>query len=188
MVGLLLTLLAIYTFAAARPVLAQSQPGLPLRVRVDSVLASNTDQGVDAELNPDIAQRLRSMFDYSTYRLVLHQELETVCGHSVNFQMPGGGILHIAPHSIINNMISLELVLFEGPRPLMSSDLRMINHAVLMVGGPHYQQGMLITIITIGSADVPRLPGDHRSPPPAASPSSHVAPDGNAVPAGAATP
>ncbi len=98
------------------------------------------------------------MFDYTTYHLVLHQELETVCGKQVTFELPGGRILQIAPHSIIQNMISMELVLFEGTRPLMTTDLRLINHAVLIVGGPKYQQGMLITIITMGSNDLPDRP------------------------------
>jgi len=152
-VGLLLTVMATYALAAAQPVAAQNRHLLPLRVRVDSVLAANTGKGMDPDIDLDIADRLRSMFDYTTYRLIVHQELETVCGRSVNFEMPGQGILHIAPRSIIDNMISLEVVLFEGPHPLMSSDLRMINHAVLMVGGPRYLEGTLITIITVGSAD-----------------------------------
>src|ERR1700722_19864997 len=135
-VALLLTVMSLYALAAAQPVAAQNHGMLPLRVRVDSVLAASTGKGMDPDIDPDIADRLRSMFDYSTYRLVLHQELDTVCGRSVNFEMPGQGILHIAPRSIIDNMISLEVVLFEGPHPLMSSDLRMINNAVLMVGGP----------------------------------------------------
>jgi len=186
-VGLLLTVLAVYALAAAQPVAAQGRSELPLRVRVDSVLAANTGRGMDVDLDPNIAARLKAMFDYSTYRLVLHQELETVCGRSVNFEMPGGGILHIAPRSVIDNMISLELVLFEGPRPLMSSDLRMINHAVLMVGGPHYQQGMLITIITIGSADA-ALPGDHGKAPQAVAPSPPPAPNiGAGAPQGASS-
>jgi hypothetical protein len=166
-VGLLLTIMATCVLAAAQPVAAQNRHLLPLRVRVDSVLAANTGKGMDPDIDIDIADRLRSMFYFSTYRLVLHQELETVCGRSVNFEMPGQGILHIAPRSIVDNMISLEVVLFEGPHPLMSSDLRMINHAVLMVGGPHYLEGTLITIITVGSADS-HFPRAHRGAPPAA--------------------
>jgi hypothetical protein len=168
-VGLLLTVMATYVLAAAQPVAAQNRHLLPLRVRVDSVLAANTGKGMDPDIDLDIADRLRSMFDYTTYRLVIHQELETVCGRSVNFEMPGQGILHIAPRSIVDNMISLEVVLFEGPHPLMSSDLRMINHAVLMVGGPHYLEGTLITIITVGSADS-HSPRHHLSMPPGSTP------------------
>jgi hypothetical protein len=181
-VALLLTVMSLYALAAAQPVAAQNHGMLPLRVRVDSVLAASTGKGMDPDIDPDIADRLRSMFDYSTYRLVLHQELDTVCGRSVNFEMPGQGILHIAPRSIIDNMISLEVVLFEGPHPLMSSDLRMINNAVLMVGGPHYLQGTLITVITVGSPES-HAPGAHHGAPPATAEPPAGPPDAGAMPA-----
>ena len=54
----------------------------------------------------------------------------------VVFEMPGGRILHIAPSSVLDNMISMEIVLFEGTRPLMTTDLKLMNHAVLIVAGP----------------------------------------------------
>ena len=150
MVGALLTVMAICAVAAPIKASAETQ-SLPLRVRVDSVLAANTGKGADKELvTSGMDERLKSMFDYTTYHLVLHQELETVGGKYVTSELPGGRILQIAPHSIIENMISMELVLFEGTRPLMTTDMRLINHAVLIVGGPKYQQGMLITIIMLG--------------------------------------
>jgi hypothetical protein len=165
MVGVLLTVMAIYAVAAPMRAAAESQSP-PLRVRVDSVLAANTDKGIDPALAVSgIGERLKSMFDYTTYHLILHQELETVCGKHVTFELPGGRILQIAPHSIIENMISMELVLFEGTRPLMTTDLRLINHAVLIVGGPKYERGMLITVITMGSNDMPDHPREHHRAP-----------------------
>ena len=170
-VGLLLTVIAICTLAAPPQVSAQNQRPQTIRIRVDSVLAANTGKGMDAQLaSSGIGDRLKALFEYTTYRLVLHQELQTVCGRNVTFEMPGGRILHIAPRSVVNNMISMELVLFEGTRPLMTTDLKLINHAVLMVGGPRYQQGMLITIITMGSTDSPDRPSGHRVPPEAMRP------------------
>jgi hypothetical protein len=182
-VGALLTVLAICTVAVPMEAGAQTQ-SLPLRVRVDSVLAANTGKGADKELVlSGMSERLKSMFDYTTYHLVLHQELETVCGKYVTFELPGGRILQIAPHSIIENMISMELVLFEGTRPLMTTDMRLINHAVLIVGGPKYQQGMLITIITLSSNDLPDRPHDHhRAPHQAMSAPPHATSDAGPMP------
>jgi len=45
-------------------------------------------------------------------------------------------------------------MLFQGARPMMTTDVRLRNHGMLIVGGPHYEQGMLI--IPIG-ADAPEL-------------------------------
>jgi hypothetical protein len=178
-VGLLLTIMAICALAVPPRTWAQNQSPRPLRVRVDSVLAANTGKGMDPQFSAGMAERLKALFEYTTYRLVLHQELETVCGRSVTFEMPGGRILQIAPRSIDNNMISLELVLFEGTRPLMTTDLRLLNHAVLMVGGPRYHQGMLITIISMGSSE---HPSEHRTPPQAMPSPTPASPDARAIP------
>jgi hypothetical protein len=181
--GLLLTILAICVLAAPLQALAQAEPSRSILIRVDSVLAANTGKGMDAQLSSSvIGSRLKALFEYSTYRLVLHQEQQTRCGRMVVFEMPGGRILHIAPSSVLDNMISMEIVLFEGTRPLMTTDLKLMNHAVLIVGGPRYQQGMLITMI---STDAPDRPGTHgvapeAMPPP---PPAPRLPDARAIPA-----
>ena len=53
------------------------------------------------------------------------------------------------PHAIDGDMIAMEMILFQGERPLMTTDLKLRNHGVLIVGGPRYEQGMLI--ISIGA-------------------------------------
>jgi hypothetical protein len=177
--GLLLTIVAICALAAPMQASAQAQRPHTVRIRVDSVLATNTGKGMDARLaSSAIGSRLKALFEYTTYRLVLHQEQQTVCGRMIVFEMPGGRILHIAPRSVLDNMISMELVLFEGTRPFMITDLKLPNHAVLVLGGPHYQQGMLIMMI---SPDAPDRPGAHGLPPEAMPPPP--LPDAGPIPA-----
>ena len=185
-VGLLLTIIAICTLAAPRPASAQNPRPHTVRVRVDSILATNTGKGMDAKLSSSIiGERLRLLFEYTTYRLVMHQEQQTVCGHRITFQTPGGRILNIAPLAVVDNMISMELVFFEGTRPIMTTDLRLINHAILVLGGPRYQQGMLITMI---STDAPGSPSIHRGPPEAIPPPPAGFPSAGPIPADNATP
>jgi hypothetical protein len=162
-VALLLTVIAIWTLASPHDGLAQNQHPRTIRIRVDSILAANTGGGMDDKLSSSvIGKRLKALFEYTTYRLVMHQEKQTVCGRKITFETPGGRILNIAPLSVVDNMISMELVFFEGTRPLMTTDLRLINHAVLVLGGPRYLQGMLITMISTDAADSPSI---HRGPP-----------------------
>jgi hypothetical protein len=154
--GLLLAIAAFCVLAAPLQALAQTPRARAILIRVDSVLAANTGKGMDAQLSSSaIGARLKDLFEYTTYRLVLHQQRQTRCGRVVVFEMPGGRILHIAPSSVLDNMISMEIVLFEGTRPLMTTDLKLMNHAVLVVGGPRYQQGMLITMISTDASDRP---------------------------------
>ena len=68
-------------------------------------------------------------------------------GGTLAFDLPGGRILHVEPSGIDGDMISMELVLFQGPRPVMTTDLKLRNHGVLILGGPRYEQGMLIVEI-----------------------------------------
>jgi len=185
---LLLAIVAICALAAPPQASAQSPKPNTIRIRVDSVLAANTGKGMDAQLaSTSIGDRLKALFEYTTYRLVMHQERQTVCGRMVTFEMPGGRILHLALRSVEGNMISMELVLFEGTRPVMTTDLKLLNHAILIVGGPRYQQGMLITMISTDAPDRPRERGTSPEAP-SAPPLPPGLPEPGAIPAGSASP
>ena len=151
--------------AAAGHVWAGSGDSAPpkIQVRVDSVLASDTHQGIDVRLTP-MGPRLHSLFNYTTYNLVSRQEEQTAIGSVLSFELPGGRILHVEPEGVEGDMIAMDVILFQGERPVMSTDLKLRNHGVLLVGGPRYEQGMLI--ISIG-ADC-KCP--HTPPPEAALP------------------
>ena len=71
------------------------------------------------------------------------------CGKMIAFTLPGGKILHVQPRAVDGDMIAMEIVLFDGTRPMMTTDLKLRNHGVLIVGGPRYEEGMLI--ISIGA-------------------------------------
>ncbi len=125
-------------------------------VSIDSVMAADTNEGIDRRLGA-MASRLRTLpFSYSTYRLLKSEGKRTSCGQMIVFALPGGRILHVAPRAIDGDMIAMELVLFQGDRPEMSTELKLPNHAFLILGGPRYEQGMLIVFIR---ADAPGVSG-----------------------------
>ncbi|MGZ3618999.1 MAG: hypothetical protein ACXVAA_00705 [Candidatus Binataceae bacterium] len=117
-------------------------------LRVDEVLAADTGEGIDMRLLP-MGGRLESLFRYTTYRLISRQIGRTECGRTAAFTLPGGWIVHVAPSAVRDDMIAMELMLFNGAHPMMTTDVRMRNHGMLIIGGPHYRQGMLI--IPIGA-------------------------------------
>ncbi len=125
-------------------------------VSIDSVMAADTNEGIDARLATKTMQLRTLPFSYSTYRLVKREGKKTSCGKTIAFTLPGGRILHVAPHRIDGDMIAMELVLFQGERPEMSTELKLPNHAFLILGGPRYEQGMLIVFI---KADAPGVSG-----------------------------
>ena len=127
-------------------------------LRVDEVIASDTGLGIDERLLP-MGARLESLFRYTTYRLISHQIGRTECGRTTAFTLPGGWIVHVEPSAVNDDMIAMELMLFQGARPMMTTDVKLRNHGVLIVGGPHYQQGMLIIPIGADAPDLATPPG-----------------------------
>lgn len=127
-------------------------------LRIDEVIAADTNEGIDERLLP-MGLRLESLFRYTTYRLVSHQVGRTECGRMIAFTLPGGWIVHVEPNSVDDDMIAMELMLFQGARPMMTTDLKLRNHGTLIVGGPRYQQGMLIIPIGADAVEIPMPPG-----------------------------
>src|SRR5216684_1124940 len=103
-------------------------------------------------------------------------ELCALCAHgqaSAQNKWAGTVKVRVAPQSFDGGMIAMELVLFDGARPVMTTDLKLMNHGILIVGGPRYQQGMLLTIIATDTNDAPaEAPHDASPPPPPLAPPS----------------
>ena len=145
-----LAFLIVALTAFAMPGLTCAEEGpRQVTVYVDSVMAADTNGGTDPRLAP-MGAKLRGLFGFSTYSLIGHNEGQTDCGKMIAFQLPGGKILHVQPRAIDGDMIAMEIVLFDGTRPLMTTDLKLKNNGTLIVGGPRYEQGMMI--ISIGAS------------------------------------
>jgi len=126
---------------------AVAQQGVgSVEVKINSVLAADTNKGCDASLR-EIRHHLERLFHFSTYHLVRHEDRRTSFGKVVEFDLPGGRILQIQPLGMDGDMIQMELTLFQGDQPLMMTDFKIMNGGVLLVGGPRYEQGALIISI-----------------------------------------
>jgi hypothetical protein len=145
-----LTFLVIAITALGQVGVTYAQPAPKhVNVYVDSVMAADTNEGTDPRLG-GMDKRLRGLFGFSTYSLIGHNEGQTECGKMIAFTLPGGKILHVQPRAIDDDMIAMEIVLFDGTRPMMTTDLKLKNNGTLIVGGPRYEQGMMI--ISIGAS------------------------------------
>ncbi|HZY59690.1 MAG TPA: hypothetical protein VFE56_08010 [Candidatus Binataceae bacterium] len=147
------SVVVVMLLVATTAAVAQVTKG-SVSVKIDSVLAADTNQGCDKALKT-LRDRLRRLFHYTTYRLVKHDESHTGFGQTATFTLPGGRILHIEPIAMDGDMIRMEVMLFQGEEPMMTTDLKIMNRGIFMVGGPRYEQGTLIISITTESPDVP---------------------------------
>ncbi len=151
---LVVMLLTLVTHGEA---IAQSHARNTVRVRVESVLATHTHKGMDASLaSSPVGRSLKSIFDYSSYHVIKHNEEFTVFGQAVAFNLPGGRILHVAPLAIEGNMIVMELVLFEGAHLMMRTQLKLINRGALILVGPRAPEQTYITTIATETSERPQ--------------------------------
>jgi hypothetical protein len=123
-----------------------------VKIEIYSVLAADTNQGCDHELKEKELSRLRKLLDhlfhYSTYRVVTHEVSNTGFGDTVNFTLPGGRVLHLEPRGMDGDMIQMESMLFQGgEEPMMTTDLKIMNNGIFIIGGPRYSEGTLIITI-----------------------------------------
>lgn len=138
-------IIAITAFGTPGFSYAQAAPRR-VYISIDTVLAADTNEGVDKRLVP-MLPKLR-LFGFTTYSLVNQQEGETECGKMIAFMIPTGKILHVQPRAVVGDMIAMEIVLFDGTRPMMTTDLKLQNNGTLILGGPRYEQGMMLMIFS----------------------------------------
>jgi hypothetical protein len=148
----------VLLLVAVAAVAAQKSKG-QVEVKIDSVLAADTNQGCDKQL-AWLKHRLIRLFNYSTYHLVRHEEIHTGFGQTATFALPGGRILHIEPIGMDGEMIRMEVMLFQGQEPMMTTDLKIMNHGIFMVGGPRYERGTLIISIEMEAPPSPSEVGE----------------------------
>jgi len=157
------TLVAIALARASA--IAQPVGGRLITVRIDSVLAADTKEGTDQRLPDPIKHQLAGLFGYSTYRLVSHQEITTNWGHELDFMLPGGRVLRVAPQSFDGHMVAMVVLLFDGDRPVMSTDFKLENGGDLLLGGHRYANGMLIVTIGVQTQAIPNASEPASAPP-----------------------
>lgn len=135
-------------------------------IHMKSVLATDIDEPVDPQLK-ELQNKLKLLFNFKAYHLESHRDAETQCGKMVEFTLQAGHILHVQPREIDGDMIDMEVVLFDGAKPMLITDFKLHNGGTLLLGGPRYQNGMLI--VTVGAS---ATGGARPSASPAASASS----------------
>jgi len=141
-----ITLYAIIFFSLSA---ISARAGEIVELRIETVLATNSSQEIDQRLG-QIRRQLNNLFRYSSYRLVKEESRRTRWGIPASFNIPGGRYLQVIPKSYRDNRVSMRVVLIEGDKPMVDTNLILRNGGVFFVGGRRHQEGVLI--ISIGAA------------------------------------
>ena len=113
------------------------------RIRVDTILASRNGSGVDAQLKRHVGE-LQSMFNYTSYRLLSSESLNLKAGQSGTVSLPGSRRLKITPQKIRGSRADIALTMMKKKRTVFQTQIQLLNHGSLFVGGPTYKNGNLI--------------------------------------------
>jgi hypothetical protein len=135
-----LALLLIAQFVAAAP-------DAPVAVEVGVVVASNEGNTIDPALT-SIRNQLHSMFNYTSYQLVDRLKRTLSVGETGDFVLPGNRSMRVTPVPAKGDKVRLAVQLMEAERNLLTTTLGLTRGGMVLVGGPPYQKGVLILIIS----------------------------------------
>jgi hypothetical protein len=124
-----------------------ASPDAPVAVDVGVVVASNEGATIDPALS-SIRNKLQSMFNYTSYRMVDRLKRTLSKGETGNFGLPGNRSMRATPLPAKGNKVRLAVQIMEGDRNLLSTTLGLTRGGMVLVGGPSYQKGVLILIIS----------------------------------------
>ena len=116
-------------------------------VDVGSVYASNEGNAIDPALGT-IRGKLRSMFNYTSYRVLDRKRRFLAVGEAGEFELPGRRTMRATPLPARRDKVRLSIQISDGPRMLLTTTLGLRRGGMVLVGGPSHQAGVLIFIIS----------------------------------------
>jgi hypothetical protein len=114
-----------------------------IHVRVQTVLASQDEAFIDPGLSA-LAQELRSVFRYSSYRLLGRDSLDLSPQKTGSVSLPGERVLKITPTGITGDRVELRLVILKKEKQVFETVVQLLNKGSIIVGGPQHQNGSLL--------------------------------------------
>ena len=138
-----LSFLLLLSLLAAVP----SEAADTVTVDVGSVYASNEGTSIDPALGT-IRGKLRSMFNYTSYRMLDRKRRSLSVGEAGEFDLPGRRTMRATPRSVRGDKVRLYIQISDGPRNLLATTLGLRRGGMVLVGGPSHEAGVLILIIS----------------------------------------
>lgn len=123
-----------------------ASPDQPVSIDLGVAVASNEGTRIDPQL-ADLRAKLKAMFDYTSYRMADRLKKTLAVGETGEFALPGGRTMKVTPAPSSGGKVRLAVQIMEGPRNLLTTTLGLARGGMVLVGGPAYENGVLILII-----------------------------------------
>ena len=125
---------------------AAAAPGT-VTVDIGVVVASNQGSSIDPSLST-LRKKLQSMFNYSSYKVLDRKRRTLAVGETGDFDLPGGRSMRVTPVPASEMKVRLAVQILEGGRNLLTTTLGLSRGGMVLVGGPPYQSGVMILLIS----------------------------------------
>jgi len=132
-------LLVLLVMGLAGPIRAEQN----ISITVRTVLASQESEYLDPRLS-SLIKELRSVFRYSSYRLLSQEPLNLATRETGALSLPGNRVLKITPLRATGNRIELQLVILKKQKQIFETEIQLLNRGSIIVGGPKYEDGYLL--------------------------------------------
>jgi hypothetical protein len=116
-----------------------------VRIKIDSILASNQTGDFDARLKP--LEKQLKVLKYKSYRLIKEETQNIPSQGSGTFDIPGSRSLSVSPQDLGNQQITLKVRLQGSDKPLLDTTLKLKNKGNFILGGPPHEGGVLVLAI-----------------------------------------
>ena len=118
-----------------------------IAIDVGSVYASNSGSDIDPSL-VNIRGKLGNMFDYSSYRLLGRKRQKLSVGEKEEFELPDKRSMRVKLLSVEGKKVRLYIRIQEKEKKLLGTTLGLSRGGMVLVGGPVYESGVLIFLIS----------------------------------------
>ncbi len=118
-----------------------------LSLDVGVVVASNEGGTVDPALG-GVRQKLKSMFNYTSYRLLGRQRKSLGIGETGEFALPDARVLRATPSSVSGGKVRIAIQILESGKNVLTTTLGFPRGGMVIVGGPTHKAGVLILLIS----------------------------------------
>ncbi|HEY5997545.1 MAG TPA: hypothetical protein VIU29_11025 [Candidatus Deferrimicrobiaceae bacterium] len=124
---------------------AFAAPSVSIEVAIAQ--ASHEGSAIDPALSK-MKSKLQSMFNYTSYKMLDRQKRTIPVGSTGEIPLPGNRVLKATPASLDGTKIKLNVQILEGGKDKLTTSLGLNKGGMVLVGGPSYQNGVLILIIS----------------------------------------
>ena len=161
---LLLALLVVGAVLAAVAVPPASGQGQVVRFGARVLMGTDAPLPVGARPVPSegderlvaFMPKLRQLFRYREYVSLERYRAEVPPGTLQTWALPGERRLELLPESVAGDTVRMRLRLLRGTVTELATDIQAARGAPAVIGGPPYQQGVLIIIVWANANPRPR--------------------------------